>query len=463
MGALKAVANPSGSSGTLVPVPVTGSYGMQASDAGKLIACTTGATDATVTLASAAAAGANAIVYIQKADTGDVPITGAANNGSGLVRLAFAAGPTITTNNFNTALNVTGTTEANGSWLMTSIDSTHADLQGSKFVNTYVSGGVIKGGKVIVTDGVANLAFLFQQGDIVCLISNGATWSVLSHDIQPFTYYYAVAGSPVWTPPPLLTRLYVRLVSGGGGGGSGRRGATSSARSGGTGGNAGLFNDEWLLAETVGTSPITLTVGAGGVGGAAVTVDSTDGNPAMTAGGSSFTGFLSSSAGTAGKAGSSAAVTSPSSQLGSNKYYQPGQGAATSVTGAASTASSGGNGPGCGGAGASLSSGNVDLAGSAGTNQNAPTASTVRGAGGAAGGTGTGAPGGNGTKGSVPFSFGGGGGGGATNGSGVGGAGGNGGPYGGGGGGGSASLNGANSGAGGNGGDGGIDIQMFFD
>ena len=38
---------------------------------------------------------------------------------------------------------VTGTTEANGTWPITIIDATHIELQGSEFVNAYVSGGTV--------------------------------------------------------------------------------------------------------------------------------------------------------------------------------------------------------------------------------------------------------------------------------------------------------------------------------
>lgn len=67
-------------------------------------------------------------------------VTGAANNGSGLIRL------TVVAHGFSTGYRITvaavgGTTEANGTWTVTSIDADHIDLQGSAFVNAYTSGG----------------------------------------------------------------------------------------------------------------------------------------------------------------------------------------------------------------------------------------------------------------------------------------------------------------------------------
>ncbi len=70
-------------------------------------------------------------------------ITGAANNGSGLIRIAYSgtASPALATGNIIAVSNVGGTTEANGSWAITVISSSTFDLQGSTFVNTYTSGG----------------------------------------------------------------------------------------------------------------------------------------------------------------------------------------------------------------------------------------------------------------------------------------------------------------------------------
>ena len=82
-------------------------------------------------------------------------ITGAANNGSGLIRLTLGASTNWTTGNQINVLGVTGTTEANGSWIVTVIDSTHVDLQGSTFTNAYVSGGsAFRADSVVIAPGV---------------------------------------------------------------------------------------------------------------------------------------------------------------------------------------------------------------------------------------------------------------------------------------------------------------------
>lgn len=76
-------------------------------------------------------------------------VTGAANNGSGLIRLTLNAisnaNFAIAGQNFIVVQGVVGTTEANGTWRVNIINSTHIDLIGSAFVHAYVSGGAIGG------------------------------------------------------------------------------------------------------------------------------------------------------------------------------------------------------------------------------------------------------------------------------------------------------------------------------
>src|ERR1700681_4459405 len=59
-------------------------YGTVASDVGALLLVSPGAANATITLLSAATAGANAVQLVKHNDPG-IGISGAANNGSGLI------------------------------------------------------------------------------------------------------------------------------------------------------------------------------------------------------------------------------------------------------------------------------------------------------------------------------------------------------------------------------------------
>jgi hypothetical protein len=71
-------------------------------------------------------------------------VTGAANNGSGLIRLHVASSGAFAINEQIDVSGVLGTTEANGTWTIAGIpDSTHIDLAGSTFTHAYSSGGVV--------------------------------------------------------------------------------------------------------------------------------------------------------------------------------------------------------------------------------------------------------------------------------------------------------------------------------
>lgn len=76
------------------------------------------------------------------AEQGAISVTGSASNG-GLIRLAVTSTSQWTTGQKVFVDAVTGTIEANGEWTITVIDGTHIDLQGSAYVNAWVSGGAV--------------------------------------------------------------------------------------------------------------------------------------------------------------------------------------------------------------------------------------------------------------------------------------------------------------------------------
>jgi hypothetical protein len=267
-----------------------------------------------------------------------------------------------------------------------------------------------------------------------------------------------------WTIPSAAQYAIVELLGAGAGGGSGRRGAAGSNRGGGGGGGAGPFRRVvWRLADLP-SRLISVQLGAGGAGGAAVGTDDTNGNPGSQPGAASviqsgaapFTVLLrTSSPGnggggtTSGGSGGGGAQSSSSDPFGGSPGGAGGVGAAgTAGTAAQCEASSGGGG------GGGLDTANTTRAGGAGG------ASVWIGA--SAGGTAGTAGGGNGASGTTfgasICATGGGGGGSAT--AAAGGSGANGG-RGAGGGGGGASTNGFASGAGGNGGDAVCRIILF--
>jgi hypothetical protein len=73
----------------------------------------------------------------------NVAISNAVDNGSGLVRLTVTSTTNMTTGERRLVAGITGTTEANGNWLITVINGTTVDLQGTTFANAYISGGTM--------------------------------------------------------------------------------------------------------------------------------------------------------------------------------------------------------------------------------------------------------------------------------------------------------------------------------
>ena len=69
-------------------------------------------------------------------------ITGAVNNGSGLIRIQAAVSHGYLTGDEVNVLSVGGVPNATGQWIVTVVDATHFDLQGSTFAGTYTSGGI---------------------------------------------------------------------------------------------------------------------------------------------------------------------------------------------------------------------------------------------------------------------------------------------------------------------------------
>lgn len=68
-------------------------------------------------------------------------ITGAVSGTGGAIRLTTSVAHLFSTFDTVTVASVGGTTEANGTWVITVIDSTHFELNGSTFVHAYTSGG----------------------------------------------------------------------------------------------------------------------------------------------------------------------------------------------------------------------------------------------------------------------------------------------------------------------------------
>jgi lysophospholipase L1-like esterase len=273
----------------------------------------------------------------------------------------------------------------------------------------------------------------------------------------PITYRYNTSGLFSLIVPAGYTRAKGKTIGGPGGAGSGRKGAAATARFGGAGGAAAATNefDIDLAGSGLGAGSIlNINIGAAGTPGAAVTINSTNGNNGTTGGatwirkGASGTTYISYSNG--GNAGAGGTATTGTGGAVSSGQWPSTSSPSSSATAAPSAAGSGIKVAGAGGAGGGISTGNVAFAGGTGGrgSYEIDPIRTIPSTGGAA----TGANGGNGGfpvgDSSLPGDGGGGGGGnaGTTNG-GTGGTGG--GVAAPGGGGGAATDGTGNSGAGG--------------
>lgn len=274
-----------------------------------------------------------------------------------------------------------------------------------------------------------------------------------------FHVYTSTVGSPFTLAiPDSATKIDIEICGAGGGGGSGRRGIAANGVYGGGGGAGGSYSSVTLNASTIRalSSNLTITIGAGGTGGLAVTTDSTNGNPGGAGNDTKVdagaTTILIAPGGPRGEAGT---TTNGLGGAAAFTWKDPGGSGANSSNTVRPTRGALANYAGSGGAGAGVTTGGAALDGGNGGIGGDIRVDNVNRAG--AGGTAAARNGGNATVTSTysPTGAGGGGGGASRAGGGVAGNGGN-GIQGSGGAGGGGNIDGVgnNSGAGGNGGDG---------
>jgi hypothetical protein len=83
-----------------------------------------------------------------------ITATNAVDNGAGLIRITTGTVHGRTTGDKILISGILGTTEANGAWIVTVINTTTIDLQSSTFTNAYTSGGTVRTGYGwTITDG----------------------------------------------------------------------------------------------------------------------------------------------------------------------------------------------------------------------------------------------------------------------------------------------------------------------
>lgn len=133
------------------------------------------------------------------------------------------------------------------------------------------------------------------------LTSTGSVWQAAAPPAITATFNeYTSSGT--WNKPAGTTFVMVECWGGGGGGASGARGASGNYVLAGAGGGGGAYTYRLFKASDL-SSSVTVTVGAGGTGGAAITSNDTSGNRGSDGGTTSFGTYLDSYGGGGGENG----------------------------------------------------------------------------------------------------------------------------------------------------------------
>lgn len=159
-------------------------------------------------------------------------------------------------------------------------------------------------------DGLAS--FIMYPGEIRrWYVSSGALYTLV---LKRFSMVKSSSGNFTW--PPGYLDIDLDAVAASGGGGSGRRGAAGTARAGGAPGGAPARVRRRVHGVAPGTV-IAYTVGAAGVGGAAITADNTSGNNGTAGGNTTFGTYLTAYGGAGGRGGDDSGTASATSGSGS--------------------------------------------------------------------------------------------------------------------------------------------------
>lgn len=137
--------------------------------------------------------------------------------------------------------------------------------------------------------------------------SRDGSWSLINNGSHSKITFREFTSSDTYNPSN-FSFAFVLAIGAGAGAGSGRRGAAGTNRFGGGGGGGGAISYRLFTRSELADS-ISITIGQGGIGGAAVLTDDTNGSPGTAGGDTSFGGMLLAKGGNPGGGGSTAAGT----------------------------------------------------------------------------------------------------------------------------------------------------------
>ena len=192
-------------------------------------------------------------------------------------------------------------------------------------------------------------------------------FTIISGTSQAPVTFSVFTASGTWTKPAGLKAALICCVGAGGGAGSGARNAAGTNRFGGGAGGGGAIAWSYIAASAL-SSTVTVTVGASGTGGAAQTVDTTNGVNGTAGGDTDFGGLVVAKGGGLGTGGTTTAGTAGSGGSANSSTPSFGPFALTGQTGGGVNSGTGGtasngflNGFGCasGSGGSGITSANV--------------------------------------------------------------------------------------------------------
>ncbi len=245
-------------------------------------------------------------------DKGDIVVGGKGTIwtvDTGAITSAKIANDTIVDADINSAAAITGTKIQQGS------TSDRGTVQLTDSISSTSTTTAATPNSVKTT---YDAALLKTGGTMTGPITFASNQTFLS-DYQEFT------SNGTWTKPANCTMVYVELVGGGSGGGSGANNPTTAARGGGSGGagGAGLYK---LFDASSLTATVSVTIGAGGVGAAGVSLFNAAGDNGNSGGNTQFGSYLESGAAGGGLGGTDVAVAGGSVSFKASTYTNAGAG-----------------------------------------------------------------------------------------------------------------------------------------